>query len=161
MEGTMPTQPFSLLMVCLLLVPHCFRWLRGYWPLVLLVPFVIILGILGYVAFMFEPFSIWDVFLFMGVYGIALHSFSCEVLLRGGAQWLTEKRGEKWVKELDYFYLALGLVGVLSSVIRIEHVGGRFSKIDILAALVLVTAIAIRFIKTRAEIDGWNKPHAS
>ena len=100
----------------------------------------------------------------MSVYGITLYIVLCEFLLRGVAQWLTRKRGEKWVKELDYFYLAFGLVGILGSVNRLEQVSGRFSKVDILAPMVLVTAIVIRFIKTRADIAGgtrWtlNNPH--
>ena len=52
------------------------------------------------------------------------------------------------------------MVGILGSVNRIEQVSGRFSKVDILAPVWLVTAVVIRFIKTRAEIGGWNKPHA-
>jgi hypothetical protein len=34
---------------------------------------------------------------------------------RGLAAWLARKRGEKWVKELDYLYLAIGFVGVLAA----------------------------------------------
>jgi hypothetical protein len=148
-----------LFLVCFLLAHH-FRWLRGYGPLVILA-LLMVVGMFGFVAFMFEPAEIGDVLLFMAVYGTALYIFLCESLLQGGAQWLTKKRGEKWVKELDYFYLWLGVVGIIGSVNRIEQVGGRFSKVDILAPLVFVTAVVIRFIKTRAEIDGWNKPHAS
>jgi hypothetical protein len=55
---------------------------------------------------------------------------------------------------------SLGLVRILGSVNRIEQVSGRFSKVDILAPVVLVTAVVIRFIKTRADIGGWNKPPA-
>jgi hypothetical protein len=142
--------------LCFFLIAHFFRFLRGYdWLLFLL---LLILAAFGFVAFMFEPIVyIMDVFLIMGVYGITLYIVLCEILLQGVAQWLTKKRGEKWVKELDYFYLALGLVGILGSVNRIDRVSGRFSNVDILAPMVLVTAVVIRFIKTRAEIGGWNK----
>ena len=116
-----------------------------------------IVGAFGFVAMTFEPVDIWTVFLFMAAYGIALYICLCEVLLRGMARWLTNKRGEKWVKELDYVYLALGVVGILGSVNRINQVTGRFSNVDILAPVVLVTAVVIRFIKTRAEIGGWAK----
>jgi hypothetical protein len=34
----------------------------------------------------------------------------------------------------------------------------RFERADILAPLVLATAIVIRVVKTRAEIGEWNKP---
>jgi hypothetical protein len=95
-----------LFLVCFLLA-HFSRWLRLYEPRVVLafLALLMIVGAFGFVAFMFEPVDIGDVFLFLAVWGIALYIFLCEVLLQGGAQWLT-KRGEKWVKELDYFYLA-------------------------------------------------------
>ena len=147
------------LFLCCFLLAHFSRWLRVYESRMLLafLALLMIVGAFGFVAFMFEPVDIWDVFLFLAVWGIALYIFSCEVLLQGGAQWLTKNRGEKWVKELDYFYLAFGVVGILGSVNRIEQVSGRFSKVDILAPVWLVTAVVIRFIKTRAEIGGWNK----
>jgi hypothetical protein len=37
---------------------------------------------------------------------------------------------------------------------------GRFERADILAPLVLTTAVVIRFVKTRAEIGEWNKPRS-
>jgi hypothetical protein len=142
------------------LIAHFYRLVRGSEFLVLF-SLMMVVAIFGFVAFLFEPVVyLRDVFLFMTLYGIMLYIVLCEVLLRGGAQWLTRKRGEKWVKELDYFYLAFGLVGILGSVNRIEQVSGRFSKVDILAPVVLVTAVVIRFIKTRADIGGWNKPPA-
>jgi hypothetical protein len=81
-----------------------------------------------------------------------------EAMLRGFANILTAKRGEKWTKEIDYVYLAIGSVGILASLSRIEVLTGRVMGTEILAPLVLTTAIVIRFIKTRAEIGGWNKP---
>jgi hypothetical protein len=80
-----------------------------------------------------------------------------DVLLWGGAEYLTRKRGGKWVKELDYIYLTLGAVGVFGSLTRFEVLTGRFTKIDILGPLLLATALVLRFIKTRAEIGEWNK----
>jgi hypothetical protein len=70
---------------------------------------------------------------------------------------LTAQRGEKWIKEMDYLYLAIGAAGVLVSVNRIEFVTGRFDGSDILGPLFLVTALVIRLIKTRADIGGWNR----
>jgi hypothetical protein len=43
---------------------------------------------------------------------------------------------------------------------RLEIVTDRFSRIDILGPLVVTTAVAIRLVKTRAEIAGWNKPES-
>jgi hypothetical protein len=86
-----------------------------------------------------------------------LYVVLCDVLLRGGAKYLTRTRGEKWVKELDYIYLALGVIGIVGLINRIDALDGRFSKFDLLAPMVLMTAVVVRFIKTRAEIGGWNK----
>jgi hypothetical protein len=55
-------------------------------------------------------------------------------------------------------YLTIGAAGILASLNRIEFLTGRFEGVDIIAPLVLTTAVVIRFIKTRAEIGGWNKP---
>jgi hypothetical protein len=139
------------------LLAHFFRRLPE-WELIVLLALMTIVGAFGFAAFMLEStVYIGDVLLFMAVYEVPLYIVSCEMLQRGLARWLTKKRGENWVKELDYFYLAFGLLGIFLSVNRIEQVSGRLSKIDILAPLVLVTAVVIRFIKTRAEIGGWNK----
>jgi TRAP-type uncharacterized transport system fused permease subunit len=149
----------SLFLVGFLLF-HRFRWLGGRQILVLLA-LLIFVAVFGFVSMMFEPVELRDVLLFMEIYGVALYILLCEVLLDGGNHWLTKKRGEKWVKELDYLYLTLGIVGILGSVNRIDQIRGRFSRVDILAPLVLVTAVVIRLSKTRAEIGSWNKPHSS
>ena len=39
-----------------------------------------------------------------------------ELLMSGGAAWLTRKRGENWTKEIDYVYLGLGAVGLMISI---------------------------------------------
>jgi hypothetical protein len=68
------------------------------------------------------------------------------------AKYLTAKRGGNWTKEMDYVYLTIGAAN------RIEFLTGRFERADIIAPLVLATAVVIRFIKTRAEIGRWNNP---
>src|ERR1700730_1877559 len=70
---------------------------------------------------------------------------------------LTAKRGENWAKEIDYVYLMIGSVGILASLNRVDSLTGRLEGADILAPLLLATAVVIRFIKTRAEISNWNK----
>lgn len=80
-----------------------------------------------------------------------------ELMMRGLARKLTEWRGEKCVKELDYIYLTLGASGLVAAINRIESVSGRVQGYEVLGATVLGIAIAIRFIKTRAEVEGWNK----
>jgi hypothetical protein len=76
---------------------------------------------------------------------------------KGGARFLTRKRGENWTKEIDYLYLGIGSLGIVFSINRIDIVIGRFQGTDIIAPLLLTTAVVFRVIKTRAEIGGWSK----
>jgi hypothetical protein len=145
------------LILLILLVLHFFRQLNV--QIVVVVSLLVMISMGAFAAFLYEPIVyLSDVLLFIAVYGVALYVVLCEVLQRGVAKWLTKKRGEKWVKEMDYFYLGFGLLGILGSVNKIDQINGRFSRLDLLAPLVLMTAVVIRFIKTRAEIAGWNKP---
>jgi hypothetical protein len=105
-----------------------------------------------------EPLPFSNVSAVLFAYGVMLFVLLSEAMLRGVANILTAKRGEKWTKEIDYIYLAIGSIGILASLSRIEVLTGRVAGREILAPLVLTTAIVIRFIKTRAEIGGWNKP---
>jgi hypothetical protein len=104
-----------------------------------------------------EPVPFRHVAGMLVLYGIGLFVILSEAMLAGFAKFLTAQRGEKWVKEMDYFYLAIGAIGILASMNRIEFLTGRFEGTDILAPLVLTTAVVIRFLKTRADIAGWNK----
>lgn len=144
------------------LIAHLVGLLRHAYEVLVLIALSFIISVFGFIDIIFEEsVPISAMFLFMAVYGITLYIVLCEVLQRGVDQWLTKKRGEKWVKELDYFYLTAALAGIIFSVNRIEKFTGRFSIGDIPASVILMTAVVIRFIKTRAEIGGWNKPHAS
>lgn len=90
-------------------------------------------------------------------YGSILFVLLSEILVGGGAEWLTRKRGEKWTKEIDYIYLALGAVGLILSVGQLQIVSDKPSLLPTIGPGVLVTALVLRLIKTRAEIAGWNK----
>jgi hypothetical protein len=105
------------------------------------------------------PLVTWGVFIY--AYSITLFIVISEAMLWKGAKYLTKKRGSKWVKELDYIYLSLGAVGIFGSLSRVEGLAGRTTKFDILGPIVLATALVLRFIKTRAEIAGWNKSNSS
>lgn len=94
-------------------------------------------------------------------YGVILYIFLCELLLRGGARWLTSQRDEQWVKEIDYLYLGMGAMGIFGLLNRIDTVLGRYTKAEVYAALILTSAVVVRLIKTRAEIGGWNEPDFS
>jgi len=71
--------------------------------------------------------------------------FLCEVLLRGGVEWLTKKRGEKWVKELDYFYLLFGDDLAGDEPVE-QHADGRE---------VLLDGRLLEVLAEAADIGGW------
>jgi hypothetical protein len=95
----------------------------------------------------------------LAVFGALLYLTLCELLLTWGlAEKLTVVRGPRWVKEIEYLYLELGLIGVLWSVNRIDALFNRIDPhYDFVAPWALVTAVVLRLIKTRAEIGEWNK----
>lgn len=98
-----------------------------------------------------------EVMLTLAWYGVALYIFLTEALVSGFAARLTRWRGENWTKELDYFYLGLGFVGLIASLGTIENVSDKFTPPGMLAPLLVTTAIVLRALKTRAEIAGWNR----
>jgi hypothetical protein len=104
-----------------------------------------------------EPLRLSQLASVLLLYGVGLYVMLGDVMLMGFARYITKKRGEKWTKELDYLYLTIGSVGILGALNRVEFLTGRLEGADIIAPLVLTTAVVIRFIKTRAEIEGWNK----
>jgi len=90
-------------------------------------------------------------------YGVALYVLLCDAMLSGLAAYLTERRGDTWTKEMDYFYLVLGALGLYGAINRMPNIVLTLSALDVLGPVVLMTALVIRFVKTRAEIEGWNK----
>ena len=81
-------------------------------------------------------------------------------MILGLAAALTRWRGEVWVKEMDYIYLLLGACGLAMSISRLDIVTEKLAFPEYIGPFVLATALAIRAIKTRAEINGWNKLRA-
>jgi len=121
---------------------------------------IALISVGGFVTIFYEgKVELRYILAFTATFGVMLYVLLCEALLSGGAQYLTRKRGEKWVKEIDYLYLAFAAVGILAAINRMEMVTGRLSKADVFGPLFLATAVVLRFIKTRAEIAGWNKAH--
>jgi hypothetical protein len=105
-----------------------------------------------------EPIRLTLIAAILVIYGVVLFVLLSDLMMWRLAKYLTATRGEKWTKEMDYVYLTIGAAGILASLNRIEFLTGRFERADIIAPLILATAVVIRFIKTRAEIGGWNKP---
>jgi hypothetical protein len=92
------------------------------------------------------------------VYAVSLFVVLSEALtLFGGAAALTRWRGEKWVKELDYVYLAFGSLGAVMAVNRMNAVAEKLMLPDLYVPVILATALVTRVIKTRAEVNEWQK----
>ena len=92
------------------------------------------------------------------VYAVSLFVVLSEVLtLFVGAPVLTRWRGEKWVKELDYVYFGFGSLGAVLAVNRMNAVGEKLMLSDLYVPVILASALVIRVIKTRAEINEWHK----
>lgn len=119
----------------------------------------VLLTITGFVTLIVQPqeLSLARLSAFTFLYGVSLFVVVSTYMKRYFAIRLTKLRGEKWIKELDYIYLTLGSVGILASINRLNFVTGKIESGDLVAPLLLTTAIVIRLVKTRADIGGWNK----
>jgi hypothetical protein len=110
-----------------------------------------------YLSVKSEALSLARLLAFVLFFGVCLFILLSRALLGGLALKLTKWRGEKWLKELDYLYLTFGFAGIFASVNRLPFVTGKIESADVLAPLLLTTAIVLRVVKTRADIGGWNK----
>jgi hypothetical protein len=126
---------------------------------------VLIFSVVGVVVVLFailartrEAMSVSELASLLLLYGVSLFAILGDILMGRFGRYLTAKRGEMWTKELDYAYLSIGSLGIFGSLNKLDFLRGRSEWTDVIAPLVLTTAIVIRFIKTRAEIEGWNKP---
>jgi hypothetical protein len=99
----------------------------------------------------------WALLSFVFSYGALLYVLLSEMLLIGLARHLTKTRGENWPKELDYIYLALGAFGLANALNRMDAVTQNVVFPTFLSTTLLATALVVRLIKTRAEVNGWNK----
>lgn len=121
------------------------------------------IGYLSIVVFFIVDFSRQDRIHYLDliaattVYAAILYVAIGEMLLRGGAVYLTERRGEHWAKELDYVYLTLGAIGLAMSTNRLDVVDQRLSVPEFVGPFLLATALVVRALKTRVEINEWNK----
>jgi hypothetical protein len=91
------------------------------------------------------------------LFSVLLYTSLCEALLFGLKGVLTNWRGEHWTKELDYPYLALAGLGVFLAIGRTSVLSDKVSLPDSVGPIAISIAIVLRTIKTRAEINGWNK----
>jgi hypothetical protein len=91
------------------------------------------------------------------MYAASLFVILSDILLAGGAAYLTKTRGERWVKEMDYVYLSLGALGVFGTLNRLDILRGPILNDEKIGLAILAMAIVVRLLKTRAEVGGWNK----
>lgn len=92
-------------------------------------------------------------------FGIGAGAFMLisDLLLWKLARWLNAKRGDKWIKEMEYIYLVLGCVGIAGLINRLDSIENRIASFEWAAPIVLSVAVALRFVKTRAEVNKWNE----
>jgi hypothetical protein len=124
---------------------------------------IFVIALAGLAALLFvgiiakhEAISIFTLTSVIWLYGVCLYVVLCDLMLWKFARFLTSWRGPQWTKEIDYFYLSLASVGIIVTLNRFEFVTGHIPLVDVIAPLILTTAIVLRYIKTRAEIEGWN-----
>jgi hypothetical protein len=91
------------------------------------------------------------------VYATYLFIVLSEMLQIWLAQRLTKWRGEKWVKEMDYIYLMLGALGLALSTNRLNVIDDKLDIPEVIGPFIIATALVIRGLKTRVEINAWNK----
>jgi hypothetical protein len=92
------------------------------------------------------------------VYATYLFIVLSEILQIWLAERLTEWRGEKWAKEMDYIYLILGSLGLALSTNRLNVIDDRLAIPEVIGPFIIATALVVRGLKTRVEINEWNKP---
>lgn len=137
---------------------HLLKVKRRGWVLMACLFIICTIAVFFIQAFSHQPMTFARMASLVLMYGVASFVALSTLLTEGLAQRLTKWRGEKWIKELDYLYLGLGCGGILATVNRLSFVTGKIETGDLIAPVLLTTAIVIRFIKTRADIGGWNKP---
>jgi hypothetical protein len=94
----------------------------------------------------------------IAVYGSGLYATLWDLLRYRYARRLTLSRGDRWIKEMDYPYLVLGTIGLLLSINKLDVVSNRITSLDVIGPIVVITAVVIRLIKTRADIARMNNP---
>src|SRR5689334_21420838 len=78
-----------------------------------MMPFFVAIGVVPLLPLVFNArYHFFELFVSLAIFGISLFILLCEILIRGGARSLTKSRGPDWTKEIDYIYIAFGLLGL-------------------------------------------------
>jgi hypothetical protein len=156
------TNMFTVVILCVILGLHFRASRRKPYKRerqrLLIVSFNTVLIVAAFVRLALQDHvEVLDIVMATAAYGVALYVLLCDAMLSGLAAYLTERRGETWTKEMDYFYLVLGALGLYGAINRMPNITLQLTALDVIGPVVLMTALVIRFVKTRAEIEGWNK----
>jgi hypothetical protein len=132
------------------------RWPSRSRAQLLIVWIMIRVALSYFAAFLVAPHSVTlrQLSVMLICYAAALYALICDALRFGWAERLTKKRGPNWIKELDYLYLGLGALGIIGSINRLPAVGDHHTRLDFLGPIILTSALVVRLVKTRADIDG-------
>jgi hypothetical protein len=155
--------PIRGLFEMLLFVSACCGYSRHpkrMWVMVIGFYFIIIVVALLFVGLVFIPIknttiTVEDLAVALLGYSAGLYALLCDVFRFGLAHRLTETRGVKWVKELDYFFLLSGSAGVFLLLTKLPVGTQQNSPLEFLGPILAATGLVLRLIKTRAEIDDW------
>ena len=90
-------------------------------------------------------------------YALSLLTVMSEIMQVRLARDLTRWRGPLWIKEIDYVYLLLASAGILVGINRIPTIQGKADVPEVYGLVILTTAIVVRALKVRAEVNEWNK----
>lgn len=155
---------FALINLLILLFFHfgLRRWIRrkryrfGYFLLLVLFSGTFIIFFVHFSQL--KRISFYQLMAATFAYAAFLFITLSEICMAGFSSYLTKKRGENWTKEIDYFYLGIGALGLALSTNWLETVDHKMMVPDFVGPFVLATALVLRAIKTRAEVGLWNKP---
>jgi hypothetical protein len=94
----------------------------------------------------------WALIIYLLIVDIVRHYVGPRLI-----RWCTA-RPTRWIKEMEYPYLALGVVGVLLTINRMPKMTGTIPNLDLVGPIVLITAVALKCVRTGAEVYEWHKP---
>ena len=157
---TIEVSCFMWIWMALFLAEHFYNKEKSHWVLSAILVFVTV-NIGGLYLYLTPREVKIDFFYLLSLnlfWAVLLFITISIILIGGGSKQLTIWRGEKWVKELDYIYLGFGMLGAITSISNMQNVENKiFTISDLYGPWLVSTAIVIRAIKTRAEINNWQK----
>lgn len=103
------------------------------------------------------------VYFYLAIYGFSTFFMLSETFIYKLASILNRSREGRWIKEIEYIYLGIGFFVIIYSLTRtgsttkIDRSSWFISSIDSLSPIIMTTAASIRALKTRAELEKWER----